>query len=377
MGARRRLLLRLLRLVVCVQAAALVGTIAAAARPPAMYVFGSSILDVGNNNHLPGAAVGRANMPYNGIDFPGSIPTGRFSNGYNIADYVAKNMGFACSPPAYLSLASSGDLTTTALSSGISYASGGAGILDSTNAGNTIPLSKQVEYFGATKAKMVAAVGLRAASAQLSRSIFLVGIGNNDMFVSAMAARAQNRSAADRTNAAALYVNLIANYSATVEELYSMGARKFALVNVGLLGCTPAARVLGPAGPACWEDLNRLAAGFNGALRPRLAGLAPRLPGLVYSLADSFGFTRDVLADPRASGYADDVAGACCGSGRLAAEAACSPNATTLCADRDRLVYWDVVHLTQRTASLVARAFYDGPAKYTTPINFMQLARSS
>jgi hypothetical protein len=66
-----------------VQAAALVGTIAAAARPPAMYVFGSSILDIGNNNHLPGAAVGRANMPYNGIDFPGSIPTGRFSNGYN------------------------------------------------------------------------------------------------------------------------------------------------------------------------------------------------------------------------------------------------------------------------------------------------------
>ena len=245
------------------------------------------------------------------------------------------------------------------------------------NAGNTIQLSKQVEYFGATKAKMVAAVGLRAASAQLSRSIFLVGMGNNDMFVSAMAARSQNRSAADRTNAAALYVNLIANYSATVEELYSMGARKFALVNVGLLGCTPAARVLGPAGPACWEDLNRLAAGFNGALRPRLAGLAPRLPGLVYSLADSFGFTRDVLADPRASGYADDVAGACCGSGRLAAEAACSPNATTLCADRDRLVYWDGVHLTQRTASLVARAFYDGPAKYTTPINFMQLARSS
>ncbi|RLM55301.1 GDSL esterase/lipase [Panicum miliaceum] len=35
------------------------------------------------------------------------------------------------------------------------------------NAGNTIPLSKQVEYFGATKAKMVAAVGPRAANAQL------------------------------------------------------------------------------------------------------------------------------------------------------------------------------------------------------------------
>ena len=47
---------------------------------------------------------------------------------------AAKNMGFACSPPPYLSLAhsSSGPLVQTALTSGINYASGGAGILDST-----------------------------------------------------------------------------------------------------------------------------------------------------------------------------------------------------------------------------------------------------
>lgn len=64
----------------------------AGARPPAMYVFGSSILDVGNNNYLPGPAVGRANRRYNGIDFPASIPTGRFSNGYNIADYVGMRL---------------------------------------------------------------------------------------------------------------------------------------------------------------------------------------------------------------------------------------------------------------------------------------------
>lgn len=60
--------------------------VVAGARPPAMYVFGSSIVDVGNNNYLPG--VEGANRPFNGIDFPGSIPTGRFSNGYNTADYI-------------------------------------------------------------------------------------------------------------------------------------------------------------------------------------------------------------------------------------------------------------------------------------------------
>jgi phospholipase/lecithinase/hemolysin len=89
--------LRLPCLVICMQAA-LIGTGAVCgARPPAMYVFGSSILDVGNNNYLRGAAVGRANSPYNGVDFPGSIPTGRFSNGYNIADYVGKGISLVSS----------------------------------------------------------------------------------------------------------------------------------------------------------------------------------------------------------------------------------------------------------------------------------------
>lgn len=85
------------------------------------------------------------------------------------------------------------------------------------NAGNTIPLSKQVEYFSATKAKMVAAAGSHAVNARLSRSVFLLNIGNNDMYVFAAAELARNRSAADqRRDAAVLYANLISNYSATV-----------------------------------------------------------------------------------------------------------------------------------------------------------------
>jgi hypothetical protein len=55
---------------------------------PAMYVFGDSTLDVGNNNYLPGADVPRANMALYGVDYIGSKPTGRFSNGYNVADCI-------------------------------------------------------------------------------------------------------------------------------------------------------------------------------------------------------------------------------------------------------------------------------------------------
>lgn len=58
---------------------------------PAIFVFGDSTMDVGNNNYLPGKNVPRADQPYYGIDMPGSgRPTGRFSNGYNTADFVGK-----------------------------------------------------------------------------------------------------------------------------------------------------------------------------------------------------------------------------------------------------------------------------------------------
>lgn len=150
-----------------------------------------------------------------------------------------------------------------------------------------------------------------------------------------------------------------------------MGARKFAIINVGLAGCLPIARVLSATG-ACSDSRNKVAAGFNDALRSLLAGV--RLPGLVYSLADSYGIMATIFADPRASGFTD-VSSACCGSGRRGV-GGCLPT-STLCADHDQHYFWDGIHPSQRAASLRVQAFYDGPTQYTTPINFKQLVRST
>ncbi|KAM0878768.1 hypothetical protein ACQ4PT_034658 [Festuca glaucescens] len=288
---------------------------------PAMYVFGDSTLDVGNNNYLAGPHVPRANMPLYGVDYPGSKPTGRFSNGYNVADFIAKKLGLKESPPAYLSLApGTTPLVVSALAEGVSYASAGAGILDSTHAGNNIPLSKQVMYFDSTKAKMQAKVGSAAVRILLSRSFFLISVGGNDLFVFAAAP----------TNPVALYSSLISGYSTTITSLYNMGARKFGIINVGLLGCVPTVRALNSTG-ACNDGLNLLAAGFDDALKSLLASLAARLPGLVYSLADFYSHTQVTFANPQASGFVN-IDSACCGSGRLGADSDCLPN-STLCGD--------------------------------------------
>ena len=55
---------------------------------PPLFIFGDSTFDVGTNNVLRSGA--RANFPYNGIDFYHSLPTGRFSNGFNTADQIGK-----------------------------------------------------------------------------------------------------------------------------------------------------------------------------------------------------------------------------------------------------------------------------------------------
>lgn len=53
----------------------------------ALFVFGDSLVDSGNNNFLATSA--RADAPPYGIDFPTRRPTGRFSNGLNIPDIIS------------------------------------------------------------------------------------------------------------------------------------------------------------------------------------------------------------------------------------------------------------------------------------------------
>ena len=62
-------------------------TYSQAQKVPAMFTFGDSLEDVGNNNYLK-LSLNKADFPRYGIDFPNKISTGRFSNGKNAADFL-------------------------------------------------------------------------------------------------------------------------------------------------------------------------------------------------------------------------------------------------------------------------------------------------
>ncbi|KAJ1280978.1 hypothetical protein BS78_04G273600 [Paspalum vaginatum] len=338
---------------------------------PAVYVFGDSTVDVGNNQYLPGNSA--LQLPY-GIDFPHSRPTGRFSNGYNVADFVAKLLGFKRSPPAYLSLTPRTSRQLLRGLRGANYASGGSGILDTT--GNTITLTKQIEYFAATKSKMVADSGGGQGSLSvdelLSRSLFLISDGGNDMF----AFLQRNGTASE---APSLYADLLSNYTRHVRALHSLGARRFGIVDVPPIGCVPSVRVTSPDGASrCVDGANALARGFNDALRALLANLTASgaLPGARYSVGSSYNVVSYFTAHPGAAGFTE-VARACCGGGRLNAQTGCTPNAT-YCANRGQYLFWDGVHGTQATSRKGAVVIFSAPPQmgFAAPINFKQLISS-
>ncbi|GMN25835.1 hypothetical protein TIFTF001_001086 [Ficus carica] len=102
------------------------GSFSTRAEARAFFVFGDSLVDNGNNNYL--ATTARADAPPYGIDYaPTHRPTGRFSNGYNIPDFISQAIGSESTLP-YLSP----ELTGQRLLNGANFASAGIGILNDT-----------------------------------------------------------------------------------------------------------------------------------------------------------------------------------------------------------------------------------------------------
>lgn len=55
----------------------------------ALFIFGDSFLDAGNNNYINTSTLDQANFPPYGQTFFG-LPTGRFSDGRLISDFIGK-----------------------------------------------------------------------------------------------------------------------------------------------------------------------------------------------------------------------------------------------------------------------------------------------
>lgn len=333
---------------------------------PAMFVFGDSLVDVGNNNYLK-ISLAKANFPHNGVDFPGKKATGRFSNGKNAADFLAENLGLLTSPP-YLSVVSKSNRANASLA-GVSFASGGAGIFDATDQlfRQSIPLTKQVDYYTTLHGDIVEVLGSAGAQKHLSKSIFAVVIGSNDIF-----GYVKPDSTIRNKTTPQQYVDLMAlTLKSQLKRIYTLGGRKFVVVGIGAIGCCPKERIRNKT-EECHEAANYLSLKYNEALKSMLQGLKTELKDINYTYFNTFSVLLNFIQKPVAYGFTE-VKSACCGLGNLNANVPCLPIAK-YCSNRKDHVFWDLYHPTEAAAKILVDNIFAGPPQYSFPINVKQLA---
>ncbi|KAK3423984.1 hypothetical protein EUGRSUZ_F00745 [Eucalyptus grandis] len=384
---------------------------------PALFVFGDSIMDVGNNNDLP-LSVARAILPYYGVDFPTKKPNGRFSNGKNSADFIAEKLGLPTSPPYLISNSSQSNSSSPFLT-GVSFASGGAGIFDGTDEKlqQSIPLKDQVELYRGVHDDLVQHMGSSGAQKHVAKSLFLIGIGSNDIFDYVKSSDLRKQHTPQQ------YVDLMVSslkgsLKGTYIPLKSALITAMFCVNLVLwlpkvafpdffffffsfsfretLNSRGSVSTVTMRASSCSRGSRRSDAlrhrGLGtrthraSATRTRIPGVAcitrrslammkglkSELGDISYSYLDIYNVVLGFIQNPSAYGFTE-VKTACCGLGDLRAQIPCLP-ISQLCSNRRDHVFWDLVHPTEATDRMLIDIVFRGSPQYTYPMGVQQLA---
>ncbi|CAA7040349.1 unnamed protein product [Microthlaspi erraticum] len=249
----------------------------------ALYVIGDSLVDPGNNNYL--STLAKANFTPYGFNFEGSIPTGRFSDGKTIADYIAIYYGLPL-VPAYMGLS---EQQKNNISTGINYASASCGIFPDTGkqVGKCLSMSIQVDLFNQTIEKNLKQKFKIQSELNnhLAESLFMTAIGVNDYSCSGSG---YNES----TDANSFADKLLNEFWLQIQRMHELGARKFFINNIKPLGCYPNMIANTVPRGSCNEKINRAISIYNVKLRESLSDNTRRqkLSNTSFIYSDYFNF---------------------------------------------------------------------------------------
>lgn len=148
---------------------------------PAILIFGDSAVDTGNNNFITSiVSPNRADHRPYGRDYPNHKPTGRFSNGKLIPDFLAGTLGLKETVPSFLDPG----LSDKDLITGVSFGSAGSGFDDLTSlATRGISMSKQVEYLKKYIERLEKIVGEKKAKKIIKKALVVINSGTNDFVI--------------------------------------------------------------------------------------------------------------------------------------------------------------------------------------------------
>ncbi|KAG2241415.1 hypothetical protein Bca52824_007871 [Brassica carinata] len=336
------------------------------------FIFGDSLVDVGNNNYL--FTLSKADSSPYGIDFRPSNgqPTGRFTNGRTISDIVGEALGAKSATTPYLEP----NTEVNTIHSGINYASGSAGIFDDTGLLfiGRVPLGEQVSYFEKSRGYMVRMIGENGTKEMLKKSMFTITIGSNDILNYIQPSIPFFSQ--DKLPTGVLQDSMVFHLTTHLKRLHELGARKFVVVGVGPLGCIPFARALNliPAGK-CSDQVNQIVRGYNMKLRHSLATLNTEYHNTTFVYANSYDLFLKLVLNYRQFGL-ENADKPCCGGYFPPFTCFKGPNQNSsqaACEDRSKFVFWDAYHPTEAANLIVAKALLDGDQTVATPFNIRYL----
>ncbi|XP_038898201.1 GDSL esterase/lipase At4g26790-like [Benincasa hispida] len=314
---------------------------------PGIVVFGDSSVDSGNNNHI--STILRSDFAPYGRDFEGGKPTGRFSNGKIVTDFISEAFGIKPTIPAYLDPT----YNITHFASGVCFASAGTGYDNVTSdLFSVIPLWKELQYYKEYQKKLRDYLGPSKANTTISQFLYVISLGTNDFLENyfLLPTRSSEFSLQD-------YQNFLARAAEDfVRELYALGARKMSIGGLPPMGCLPlerSSRLVFGGGGECVDKYNRVARDFNAKLMGLVEMMEEELEGIRIVFANPFDVLYDMIQHPSYFGFSNS-ARACCGTGRFEMGFMCSKMNPFTCYDANKYVFWDAFHPTHKANSIIA-----------------------
>lgn len=312
-------------------------------KPSAIFVFGDSTVDAGNNNFIRTPM--KSNFPPYGRDFINHIPTGRFTNGRLVSDFIASYAGVKDIVPAYLDPT----LRIEDLMTGVSFASAGSGFDPLTaTLSSAISLEQQLEYFKEYKSKMEMFIGNERTLNIIKNAAFMLSAGTNDFIVNYFGL-GEPVTQVMYPNVTSYHMHLFQNIEQFIKELMNEGARKIAMVGLPPIGCLPEVITLNKDaainGRKCVEPMSSVATEYNRILENKLKAMQTSETKLYY--ADIYKPILDLIQFGKIKLGFEEVNEGCCGSGYIEAAVLCNMN-SAVCDDASKYVFWDSVHPTER-----------------------------
>ncbi|KAL3522400.1 hypothetical protein ACH5RR_015234 [Cinchona calisaya] len=305
-----------------------------------IFIFGDSTVDPGNNNYIH--TIFKSNFPPYGKDFLNHIPTGRFSNGRLVTDFIAEYLGIKGTIPPYLDPS----LSIEELTTGVSFASGGSGFDPLTaKISSVISIQEQLYLFRQYKARMEQAIGKDKAKTLINKAAYLISCGTNDYTVNYFSTPFRQI----RYTISAYQQFLLEILHQFLQDLIKEGAQNIALVGLPPMGCLPIVITLYSDNAIynrnCIERISSAARSYNKELQNMLS--AVRRPNIKLMYADIYNPLNDMIKNSSKYGFSNINIG-CCGTGFIEGSVLCNPD-TIVCPDDSKYMFWDSVHPTQAT----------------------------